>query len=186
MCKGKTLAGEPCRLKEEPYCRHHKDQKDENIVVPYPIKDLTKKIQRKIELKSQKKFSKTDGPGHIYIYYIDADKKDSYYKIGRTSTTVKKRLSKWKDSILKKSYAVKHEKKSERMIHLYLDHVRVYRYYIEEEKGYCTVWKSTGEAVTKKDEVLKNKYKLEGRNKHIEWFKMDLVSIKKVLEKVLY
>ena len=133
------------------------------------ISHCSLKIQKRITTKLKKGPSKTDGEGHIYVYKFDD--KDLYYKIGRTSRSVDKRLKEWKGAILQVSWKVRYQKLAESIIHAYLDHVRVYRYDLGKGE-LCTIWKSNGEPVTEHDKQLKAKYKLEARKKHIEWFKM--------------
>jgi hypothetical protein len=160
MCRGTTQAGTPCRARAEPYCRHHHAQ---------PVTCLkSQKAIRKLERGP----SKTDGPGHIYVYYVDVDEPDTYYKIGRTAKGVSERLKQWKQSVLKKSYFVKNQKLAESLIHLELDAIRVYRYKLED--SYYTVWKNTNLPVDGK----KPSEKLVATKKHIEWFKSDWQSIR--------
>jgi hypothetical protein len=167
MCQGKTLSGKPCRANGDPYCRHHKPPAA-NLPLAHP-KAIRKYLRGP---------SKTDGPGYIYVYYIDWDAPDTFYKIGRTGKTVKERLGQWKKSILKKSYYVKNQKLAESLIHLELDEIRVYRY-TQEDGGYHTVWKRTGESVDA------GKGTKVATKKHIEWFKTDWNSVKKKISTII-
>jgi len=184
MCQGTTAAGNPCKNKTEPYCRHH-GKPEVPVSLPFPIDGLTKKIQKKIKNRIIKSPSKSDGPGYIYVYTLDSDP-PSYYKIGRTARTPEKRIKEWgKGARLKASYKVKYQKKAERLIHLYLDYVRVYRYQLDDDIGkICSIWKDDGEPVTDKDAKLKKKHKLVARVKQIEWFRVPWKDARKVLEAI--
>jgi len=184
MCQGFTKAGKPCKNKhKEPFCKLHQPVITASTLptIATNILDLShcsKKIQNKIMSKFKKGPSKTDGEGYIYVYKLDES--DKYYKIGRTSRTVDKRLKEWKGSILQVCWKVKYQKMAEAVLHAYLDHVRVYRYKLDDNK-ICTVWKSSGEPVTKEDVKLKNEHKLEARTKMIEWFKMPWKDLEKLI-----
>jgi hypothetical protein len=183
MCQGTTTKGSKCKLKDEPYCKYHK---------PIPIikgftLDITRcttKIQKKLQTIMKKGPSKTDGKGHIYAYWLDCDEYDTYYKVGRTSRDVDKRLKEWKGAIYKVSWPVKYQKLAEKLIHVYLDHVRVYRYELAKNT-ICTIWKTSGEPVEDSDEDLKEKYKLEARTKMIEWFYMPWKELEKNIKMIL-
>ena len=153
MCQGTTKKGKKCKKAGEPFCHLHGPK-------------LTV-AERKIEKKKARGPSKSDGPGFIYIYMLDNDP-DHFYKIGRTTRTVEKRLKEWKGSRLVRSFPVKHNKHAERLIHLHLDAKRIYRYKTPE--GYCNIWKSNGDPVLTRDAELKEKYKLSASGKEIEWF----------------
>lgn len=182
MCQGKSVkTGKPCKNKQEPYCRHHKPTGDEPAYqFPVSVEGLSRRIQNKIQTRLEKPPSKSDGPGYLYVYTLETDSHDSYYKIGRTARTPEKRLKEWKGGILKKAYAVNHQKKAERLVHLYLDYARVYRY--ETPDGYCSIWKDNGEPVGKRDARRKKAHTLEARKKHIEWFRETWRQIKPVIE----
>ncbi len=162
MCQGITSKGKPCKKKTEPYCSYH-------------VGDTNKKKLSTVEKRLIKGPSKTDGPGYIYIYYLATDESDTFYKIGRTSKTVEKRLSQWKGSILKKSYYVNHQKLAERLIHMELDNVRVYRYTLEDGSRF-SIWKSDGKPVA---EELPEGIKLSVLTKEIEIFKTSWKDVEK-------
>lgn len=164
MCQGKTQKGEKCKKPTEPYCHLHEPKEFE---FPVPVDHLPAKTQAKIKRRLQKPPSQSDGPGYIYIYTLPED--GPYYKVGRTERLVEHRIKEWKGAQLKKAYAVDYQKKMERLIHLYLDPSRVYRYQVAKGKV-CTVWKSNGDPVTKYDAKLKEENKLEALSKQVEWF----------------
>jgi hypothetical protein len=179
MCRGSTQSGKKCKRKTEPFCYQHlpASLKPE---LPFDTTNCTKKIIKKIEKCLAKPPSESDGPGYIYAYTIDADP-PHFYKIGRTARTPEKRVKEWgKGAKLRAWWKVDHQKKTERLIHLYLDYVRVYRYQLDNGK-ICSIWKDDGEPVTDKDEKLKRKHKLTARTKQIEWFRVPWKDAKKVL-----
>lgn len=179
MCQGITKDGKKCKKTKEPYCHLHEPMKFD---FPLPILELTTKVQKKIHKHLKKTPSKSDGKGHIYCYYLTSDTEDCFYKIGRTNRTVDVRLKEWGEGVkLKCSWEVKHEKWMEKLIHTYLDSIRVYRYQIDDTEEYCNVWKTDMKCISKHDEDLKENHKLEGRKKNIEWFKMPW----KILEPIL-
>lgn len=181
MCQGTTTAGKQCKRKTEPYCHQH--QTAPVVQVPFPIDTLSKKVQNKIKKRVTKPPSESDGPGYIYVYTLDSDP-PSYYKIGRTKRTPEKRVKEWgKGAKLRAWFKVPYQKKAEALIHLYLDHVRIYRYQLDNGKV-CSVWKDDGEPVTNKDEKLKKNNKLSARTKQIEWFRMPWKDVRKVLEAI--
>lgn len=185
MCQGTTKSGSKCKNPQEPYCRFHTPVTDFDF--PLPVVNCTTRVQNKLKTIMKKGPSKKDGKGIIYVYFLISDAKDSYYKIGRTSRSEDERLKEWgKDVKLKGSWDVKYHHIIERIIHVYLDDVRVYRYLVnqkndEEGEKYCSVWKTDGVPIETKDKLLKEKHKLEGIKKNIEWFKIPW----KILEPIL-
>jgi len=173
MCQGTTKEGKPCKNKAEPYCSHHKP-----IAIPaldLPTEHLTTAVQKKLTKYLKQGPTKTDAPGYIYVYYMEKDPDGCYFKIGRTEQKPEKRLKQWEKEIGSKVcskiwWYVKAQKFMEKMIHRYLDNVRMYRYMTPD--GYCSVWKKDLKPVTEQDGELKEKHKLEARKKHIEWFNM--------------
>lgn len=132
------------------------------------LEHLNKRAKRRFAKYVDKGPSlKTDGEGYIYVYYLNTDPHDTFYKIGRTHRPVDKRLREWKGAKLKMSCKVQYQKYSERLIHTLLDHVRVYRYLDPDTKEYYTIWKNTGKPV----DPHQQETKLAAHKKHIEWFK---------------
>ena len=95
-------------METEPYCRFHSRER---------------KVQNEIPL--------SDGPGYVYVYYLESDEPDTFYKIGESVHPIKRVEKQWK-GIMKKKYYVRHRKYAERLIHLELESVRVYRYAINQ------------------------------------------------------
>lgn len=180
MCQGKTKAGKPCKRVTEPYCQDHDPTRNDPVVLPCPLNGLnTKAVEKKIITKVKRGPRQTDGYGHIYVYYLDSDPKDSYYKIGMTERDVDVRLKEWKGSKLKKSFRVANRKYAERLIHLYLDYRRVYRYK-QEDGSLASFWKDTGKPVTDSD----SKGKQEGRTKQIEWFFVPFQDVERICKAI--
>lgn len=172
QCRGITNKDERCKKKvsDDDYCHHHKDQK-RNPIQP----GLPKKVQTLIK----KGPSKSDSEGHIYVYYLKEDQSEvkSYWKIGRTTQSVKKRLSQWEGAILQESFKVNYNKMAERMIHLLLDKSRIYRY--KHKGGHHSVYKKDGSTLY--DSQTDTSLKLEARKKHVEWFVGDWSSIRRTI-----
>lgn len=178
MCQGITQKGNKCKKKEEPYCFLHKPVQ--------PIKGLiieSTNVQKKLERRLKRGPSKSDGPGHIYVYYLSDDNDYYYYKIGRTERSVEERLKEWKGAICKKYWKVQHQKFAERLIHIVLDDCRVYRYILQDD--ICSIWKTDGEPVTERDALLKECNKLSACNKMIEWFRMPWEDLEKIILKIV-
>jgi len=195
-CRGVTQKDKPCgrRVKDgQSYCYQHKDQKTTTIT---GLPDARKKLPRKCETSLKKGPTKKDSPGHIYVYSLLRDEKetDSYWKIGRTTQDVEKRLSQWHGSRLKASYTVKYNKLAEKLIHQVLDDVRVYRYqYMCGTDGtaerYHSTWKSTGEPLldtqNRVEDLEKKTWKLSAAEKHIEWFVCDWRTTEQVIKAIV-
>jgi len=119
--------------------------------------------------------------GYIYLFVHCKDDKDTYYNIGATKRSVDTRL-KEKPKGTKRFFAFKvfDYKKMERAIHKALDKHRVYRYFTENEE-YITLWKHNKQPVTKTDDVLSKKHRLQGIHRHIEWFRLSWKEIEAVV-----
>ena len=171
QCQGKTQDGSQCKRKtKNKYCYQHCSGL--SSVLTYSLSKnhsitISKKVHGKLTTLIKKGPSKEEKPGHIYVYYHENDPVN-YWKIGRTTQPVTKRLSQWslnKIATLKQSYKVKDTKYTERLIHLFLDEKRVYRYWDEETRSYYTIKKSDGSPVGNSREKKPNVTK-----KEIEWF----------------
>jgi len=178
QCKGKTKEGKRCKkttTSVTQLCHLHRTAKEEQErelpVKGFPDPDplISDKQFNKLATLVKKGPKKDDEIGYIYIYYLPSDSL-SYYKIGRTTQKVTKRLKQQHPHAkLFESYRVSCNKFCERVIHLFLDPWRVYRYKLDN-KQYCTVWKHDGKPVTKGDAKKKKAYRLQGKKKEIEWF----------------
>ena len=175
-CKGITAKDKRCKktVSNGDYCHLHKSQEKDPIPPGLPSK---------VHTVMKRGPSQTDSKGHIYVYYVESDDKErgSYWKIGRTTQPVWKRLLQWDSAILKKSYSVKFNKMAERIVHLLLDDVRIYRY--KHEDGYHSIYKNNGKPVY--DSQRKPDLKLEARTKHVEWFISDWSHVDRVISDVV-
>jgi len=170
MCQGFTKKGKPCKNKTEPYCTLHIDQKEQQILLPS-------------WLKFERGPTKADGPGYIYIYSVDSDPLDTYYKLGSSVDPHHRVKVGWKGT-LKKTYYVHFRQLAERVIHLELDKVRVYRYLVGCGT-YCTIWKNGSEPVDANSAELKATQQLHGFQKHVEWFKMSWEKMRVSIETIV-
>lgn len=195
-CAGKTQSDKQCKRNAESkskYCYQHKDQQELFLDgLPRSITELPRKAQTKM-LKGP---TKKDGKGHIYVYRLLRDEREaeSYWKIGRTTQTVEKRLSQWSNSILKQSYTVKYNKLAEHLIHIILDQQRIYRYQYKVGKRkdavrFHSVYKRTGEPVmdtqNRQLEIEAGDWTHKASKKHIEWFICDWKYARKVIAAVI-
>lgn len=173
QCKGITLADTRCKrmLKDQLYCSAHKNQPP--VKNSFKIAGFTLTVPRsalnKYKTQIKNGASENDQKGHIYAYYLENDVKN-YWKIGRTTQTVRKRLSQWgKDAKLKKSWSVKHNKYAERLIHLLFDGKRMYRY--KHKGGFNSIMKKDGTVVN--DDQYDKECKNDQLTKQIEWFHVE-------------
>lgn len=107
-----------------------------------------------------------DSEGRIYIY--KDGKHAHFYKIGFTSRTTKERMKEWGNPVVVRSFSVCCAERVERLIHQYLDHIRCYRYVIDDNK-ILSVWKNSKLPVTRQDELI-HETRPPAMHKHIEWF----------------
>ena len=171
------------RQTSEAFCSQHSptptEEPWEKEGLPVPHTSLAKRVTNRLRARLRRGPTKKDKEGWIYIFELPSDGKLPYYKIGRTTQDVEKRLRQWsKDAKLVASWKVSKNVYCEGLIHVYLDTWRMYRY--ETKKGLCSVWKDSGEAVTSRDNKLSKKFKLEGRKKQIEWFCGDISYFEKI------
>lgn len=195
-CQGVTLKDTRCKRnakKGDLYCSQHTNQTKTTIV---GLPDERSTLPRKCETSIKNGPTKKDTPGHIYVYSLLRDEREShsYWKIGRTTQTVEKRLKQWHGSILKASYKVKYNKLAEKLIHQVLADVRIYRYeYIKGRDGtarrYHSVWKSSGEPLmdtqNRAKDIKDGNFKLAALDKHVEWFVCDWKTTKQVIEAIV-
>lgn len=190
-CRGVTNADKRCKRKtNDTFCYHHKDQK-KTIITNLPSSRAI--LPQKCETVIARGPSKTDKKGHIYVYSLLSDNKEygEYWKIGRTTQGVQKRLSQWPGSILESSYKVKYNKMAERMIHLILDDVRIYRYAYETKntKQYHSIYKQSGKSVkdtqNRDKDIERDTWKLSALGKHVEWFLCDTKTVRQVIKAVV-
>ena len=145
---------------------------------------MDERIKKKIAAIQKRPPSQTDGPGYIYVFRNKRDDAhENYYKIGQTERDVCKRLKEWKHSVEQLRMRVDYRKRCERLIHLYLDQYRVYRYEVEKSEKLYSVWKRSGESVQMD---IVEKPKLSGIKKQVEWFLCDYEIIFEVIRRVAF
>jgi hypothetical protein len=138
------------------------------------------------------------GQGYIYVYHFEHERALRYFKVGMTERTVGERIKEWAREcghkiVVARTYRVeRNHKLIERIIHLYLDHVRMHRYPNEQSDAYKSVWARTGAtiedadlAALEKDSKNKKQHAFVARRKQIEWFCMELGEIERVVESVV-
>lgn len=172
--------------------------------LPEPqLKLLDRKVLAKLRRRlSSGPSSKTDEPGCIYVYSLEHEAGHNYWKIGMTTRSMEKRQKEWQSKhphhtvVLKQCYDIptKSVKFLERVIHLYLDYRRMYRYPITlgTKHRIVSVWKSTGAGVEDAEWTAWNdwlvthpKERLSGRSKLIEWFNLPWEQIAPLIESLV-
>ena len=125
--------------------------------------------------------------GSIYVYCLEDDEHEHLYKVGMTSDSVDKRLQAWarkhKGTTLKRVaeyYVGQDVAWVERVIHLYLDYCRVYRY-PRVRGGLESVWAATGKPLNP-DTPPVSPRSLLVTEKMIEWFALPFEEIDAVIQ----
>lgn len=192
-CEGITQKNRRCRHKTSNasgFCAQHEGQIPKQVIVDelripdFCITTIPRRALDRVSRKLRNPVpSKSDGPGYIYSFRLIEDEKieTEYHKIGRTVQRVKGRMSQWKAElgttpILDRSWNVKHQKFAERLIHLLLDGVRIYRYQYKRDDGvaFHSIWKNSGnpvrDAFDRTSDIEAGDYKPDVTKKHVEWF----------------
>jgi hypothetical protein len=93
-----------------------------------PLGDLRSALRNDFPVKPQE--------GHVYVYRMDSDGEDEpMFKIGYTTQGVHQRLDQWPGSVLVNSWRTSRAHYAETLIHLYLNHWRVYRFVMYASKA---------------------------------------------------
>jgi len=130
--------------------------------------------------------------GSIYVYCLENDDHLNLYKVGMTCENVDKRLQQWerkhKCKVRQVAQYVTLQDVAwvERVIHLYLDYCRVYRYPLLKG-GLHSVWAATGEPLTTStttEDEASAKRPLVVTEKMVEWFKASFDDIDAVISQV--
>jgi len=161
--------------------------------LPEPSTDLRVGIRNKLRRKLETGPSEKDGKGAIYVYGFEHERQRQYWKIGMTQQTVEERMRQWSaehgveiDSV-HQWHLGNNVKFCERVIHLYLDHVRIHRYPIETEEErhdqiiFRSKWAATGKWI---DDGAPTDRPV-AKNKHVEWFCISLFAIFKIINAVV-
>jgi hypothetical protein len=132
---------------------------------------VVQKIRRKLRAGPRKDRS----GGSIYVYRLVGDSHPDLYKVGQTTGSVERRLASWArkhGSEVKRvaQYVVSQDVAwVERVVHLYLDYCRVYRYPLLNGGGLESVWAATGEPLDPQSPPVSPRSRLV-TEKMIEWF----------------
>lgn len=163
--------------------------------LPVPYESNPGRIMQKIRtrLKNGPKASEMRQPGHIYVYYLEGEEPNNYWKIGMTGRNVDKRLGEWEEElkgsliILKASYALpRYTKFIEKLIHLYLSYCNIHRYpYVDAKSGQTrmhSLYSLPPNEILEDGQNMKDKsQRLNAMKKHVEWFKEDWDEVEKVV-----
>lgn len=147
--------------------------------LPSPHTDNRSSVLNKLRTKlRQPETKRSGGAGHLYIYYIAEEHEAGlmYWKIGMTERSVDVRLAEWAKAhkrgatvLLAKSYRLRRwHKWVERVVHLYFNYCRVYRYPLANNKAHFhSIW-----AATRKPCPDSADYKdtAPAMHKQVEWF----------------
>ncbi len=152
------------------------------LKLPKPHSDNRNSVLNKLRTKLRQPAEKrSGGAGHLYIYYI-AEEHDAglmYWKIGMTERSVDVRLAEWSKThkhgatvLLAKSYRLRRwHKWVERVVHLYLNYCRVYRYPLVETKKesahFHSIWAATRKPCP---ESVDSEDTAPAMHKQVEWF----------------
>lgn len=154
--------------------------------LPEPeLKLLKRSVIQRLERKISSGPKPSDCTGHLYVYYLAGEEGRNYWKIGMTTRPVAERKKEWQAKhpghvlVMKKSYEItsKTVKCLERVVHLYLNHRRMYRYPVGA-KLLVSQWAATGAQIEDDDwkvwTALCSKEgklpKLRATGKMVEWF----------------
>lgn len=155
--------------------------------LPEPSKELRLTVLRRLRTRINRGPKQSDTTGHLYVYSLSNEAGLNYWKIGMTSRDeLDKRLREWQSKhgttvLLKRSYRleVKAARCLERVVHLYLDHVRMYRYSVlspgEEKSCLVSIWSATGAPIEDAGRrawfsVADPEQRLHSTGKMVEWF----------------
>lgn len=160
-----TTVKDKRRCKKKPFCPQHSTLCKQHWLLargphepPWVELGLRVEPHAKLSAKALAKLTEllyrgpnaaADKPGHIYQFVHAADH-PSLYKIGYTHRTPERRLAEWTGAKLHASWAVPEAAHfAESIIHVLLDHWRVYRYTFADpdhpgERHALSIWKQTG------------------------------------------
>jgi hypothetical protein len=151
---------------------------------------LRRKELQKLQRRLKAGPKANDEPGFIYVYYLQHEAGQNYWKVGRTSRDPEKRHKEWQSAhhathivITKRTWKVSARavKFVEGLIHLMLHYCRMYRYPEGDTGRILSVWASTGSPIRDADFLASTvaaaaaggdgkKERLVARRKMIEWF----------------
>jgi len=192
-CQALTAAGEQCTrgaVKRNLCTQHARITNGTTIAAPEPWTCL--RLSRVPSPKNGGRMLQKlrtllkEGPkgaesGQLYMYYLEGDRNMGleYWKIGMTerkeATT---RVNAWKRAhgpgvvvVHQRSYPTPFPRFVERVVHLYLHHLRMHRTprLVKGVERYHSVWAKTGKTIDDGQQKGDTE-KLVAKNKHTEWF----------------
>lgn len=154
--------------------------KPADLVIPF---QLRRKVAQRLRRRFEAGPKSNDEPGIIYVYFLQHEEARNYFKVGRTSRDLEKRHKEWQAQhdpahvvVTKKSWKVESKavKFLERVIHLWFDYCRMYRYPVGKTGRILSVWSSTGAPIHDPDyvalEEAGEEERLVAKRKMVEWF----------------
>lgn len=148
--------------------------------LPEPSGELRLSVKRRLRNRINRGPKSNDSTGHLYVYSLASEQGNNYWKVGMTTRSdLQDRLKEWKSKhphdtvVLKHSYQVdvKAVRCLERVVHLYLDHKRMYRYPVMGGKHLVSIWSATREEIDDGGRrAWSKKEKLSAAGKMVEWF----------------
>lgn len=186
-------------LKGKHVCKQHlnaqttvKDKKEpwDLKALPAPNVENGKRTIQKIRTKLLKGPKTNDAGGAIYIYYLSAEQKLTYWKIGKTRRNVDERLQEWAEEhkqevVAYETFVVtKNLDFIEALIHVYLAYCNMHRY--PHGKGFHSVLSLHNKVIKDGQEQQPgDTERLVAKNKHVEWFNERIDVIMKVVTPIL-
>jgi len=187
QCTRDAKIGERCTQHHNMHLKKNTNPIFEKLNLPEPDPKIGSKFVKKIRSRLEKGVLDSDGPGFIYIYYIESEKGLNKWKIGKTTRDLDERLAEWTEAHGKKNTVRLHKSYKllkgtdfvERNIHNYFKHWNIYRYQ-QEDGSFYDEYAMSGDPVDEQE-----KKKVSAKGKHIEWFMGDINEIKAVLQKLV-
>lgn len=145
------------------------------FMTPKALKDLDNKLNERVRPARE--------GGFLYVYAIPNE--DVWLiKIGKTTRDVTDRLDEWAEhhkveELLRAPFPCDLEL-AERIVHLYFDWARVYRY-PQENGTFYDVWKTTKTPLVE-GQAPPEGFRPKASNKHTEWFAIQLHEAERVIE----
>lgn len=197
-CEAYTRKGTRCSRKGNPHlCTQHSiasltittihvEEPWLRMALPTPSAQLSTEALHKLRRKL--KSTPIGGGGNIYVYHLAHESGQDFWKIGMTTRNdVGVRLGEWYNThkvrlVCDGEYQCTHRPAVwvERVIHLYLEHVRIIRRPMKNKKMY-SVWYTNGVHL---DDTDGDDIEFEGRQRHIEWFHTNWKDIDRICKAI--
>jgi hypothetical protein len=173
----------------EPWVQREMPTPALDLLRPHVVQKLRRKLKAGPRAATPRGLGKGRG-GSIYVYCLEADDHSNLYKIGMTSDSVDKRLQQWarkhKTELRRVAEYVVSQDVAwvERVVHLYLDYCRVYRYPLANGTGLHSVWAATGEPLDADAAKPPSPRSMLATEKMIEWFQLPFDEIDATISQV--